>query len=210
MLPASTAIPAPNPAGRRGQEALISTYGIGTKGLPHHLSIPYTSLEPGGQRKKDGVVAARSLDLEQARRLEKGLVAVRWFAVAFALFQVSQDNAIRPVPPPATQPRGFVLVVVLALGNLVIWQLTRQARDLGRMRHVGYAAFALDMAVCVGMVWNYSYCAHGTSWVIAYILPLEGAIRYQLLGALAPTLVSAISEGLRARYLTAKVSHYSH
>ena len=75
------------------------------------------------------MVAARSLDLEQARRLEKGLVAVRWFAVAFALFQVSQDNAIHPIPPPATQPRGFVLVVVLALGNLVIWLLMRQARE---------------------------------------------------------------------------------
>src|SRR5438309_4169047 len=59
--------------------------------------IPCRSLwhaPSGAIREKDHVVAARSLDLEQARRLEKGLVAVRWFGVAFALFQVSQDNAV--------------------------------------------------------------------------------------------------------------------
>ena len=155
------------------------------------------------------MVAARSLDLEQARRLEKGLVAVRWFGVAFALFQISQDNSMRPRPPAVTQPRGFVVVAVLALGNLAVWLLTRRARELRGMRLIGYAAFALDIAVCLGMVWNYSYWANANSWVIAYILPLEGAIRYQLRGALAATFVSGISEGFREWYLSSAFAHHS-
>src|SRR5436309_3239753 len=154
------------------------------------------------------MVAARNLDLDQVRRLERGLAAVRWFGVAFAFFQVWQSVNAHPTPPEASLPRGYAIAAALALGNFVISLLLRRCRTIEQARRIGLAAFALDIAVIVGMIWNYSYWAYGTSWVIAYILPLEGAIRYQLRGALTATGISAVSEVLREVYLNHTLHHY--
>ena len=154
------------------------------------------------------MVAARNLDLEHARRLERGLAAVRWFGVAFALFQVWQSDTGHPRPPVAALPRGFAIAATLAIGNLVITLLARRSRTVQQLRRVGMGAFTLDIAVVTALIWNYSYWAYDNSWIAMYILPLEGAIRYQLTGALAATAVCAVSESLREVYLDSTLPHY--
>jgi signal transduction histidine kinase len=147
-------------------------------------------------------------DLDQARRLERGLIAVRWFAVVFGAFQVYQADSLDPKPPEGAAPIGFGLVAVLALGNIVLTLLTRRARRAEDFRAIGLLAFIMDIAVAIGLIWDFSYDPENAVFVIGYILPLAGAIRYQLAGALAAIGVVAVSETFREWYLAASFEDY--
>jgi signal transduction histidine kinase len=93
-------------------------------------------------------------------------------------------------------PLGFALVAVLAVANVAVSILTERAQTASGVRRIGAAAFAIDIAVITGLVWTYT-TAVNSLWVIAYVLPLEGALRFGLVGALLPLAVAAVSEPLR-------------
>jgi signal transduction histidine kinase len=147
-------------------------------------------------------------DFEQARRLERGLIAVRWFGVIFAAVQVSQARTLEPTPPEYTTPFGFVLTALLTLGNIVVAARTRRAARAEQLTVIGMVAFALDIAVALGLVWLYSHDENSVVWVASYILPLEGAIRYRLNGALFTIGLLALSETLRELYLDRTLEDY--
>jgi signal transduction histidine kinase len=152
------------------------------------------------------MVAARNRDLEQAKRLERAMAVVRWFGVAFGLFQVWQPSG--PKPPHAVTAHAYAIIAVLFLGNVAITVLTGRARRLESLRAIGYAAFALDLGVCLGLIWNYSFTWTDNTWVIGFILPLEGALRFQLRGAMFAAVLFGVSESLRELYLGATLPHY--
>ncbi|MBI4259330.1 MAG: GAF domain-containing protein [Actinobacteria bacterium] len=152
----------------------------------------------------------RIRDLEQARRLEHGLVAVRWFAVVFAAFQAYQAFNLDTEPLRLTQPLGFGLVAALALGNAAIAVRSRRATEPEQLRTIGVLAFTLDIAVTTGLIWNYSYIPNSSVWVAAYILALEGAVRYQLVGAVAATAVLVLSESARELYVARVIPSYEY
>src|SRR5438045_724216 len=101
------------------------------------------------------MVAARNLDLDQARRLERGMAYVRWFGVAFGLFQVAQPSG--PIPPEAVSQRGYLVILALFLGNLAVTVLAGRATRVEQIRRIGLGAFALDIVVCTGLIWDYSF-----------------------------------------------------
>jgi hypothetical protein len=133
-------------------------------------------------------------------RLELNLVRIRWFGVAFGLFQVWQGSTQPPVPPGYVVAVAYAMVVALALGNVVVGRTARRAASATHLRRVGLAAFALDALVIFGTAWIYSYDRHSTVWVLLYILALEGALRYQLRGAVATIILSLVSEFGRELY----------
>ncbi|MEX2276027.1 MAG: ATP-binding protein [Actinomycetota bacterium] len=136
----------------------------------------------------------RGRDLAQARRLETGLIGLRWFVVMLGgllTFLTVQD---RTDAPGYAVPLGFVLVAVLAIGNVAITLLVERTRRPEQLSVIGLAAFVLDIAVITGLVWIGTDSPEDATWVIAYLLPLEGAIRYGLAGALLPVAVTIVSE----------------
>ena len=146
--------------------------------------------------------------MDQARRLERGLATVRWFGVAFGLFQVWQSTSVAPEPPGIVTARGYVLSAALFAGNVAVVAMTRRADNAHRLRTIGIGAFCLDIAVVLGFIWNYSFTWQDNTWVIGYILPLEGALRYRLGGALFAAGIYSISESLREVYLGATQPHF--
>ena len=145
-------------------------------------------------------------DLEQAKRLERGLMAVRWFAVVLGFYLVSQTNVGAP-PPLASRTvltLGYITIAALAIGNVAVWLATNRARTLRGMRLAGAAAFALDAAVIFALAWTFSYDPKGATWVVIFILPLEGALRYQLSGALASVGLTLLNEIGREAYLASR------
>jgi signal transduction histidine kinase len=124
-----------------------------------------------------------------ARRLELWMTYVRWFGVVFGAVAVG----IQPVyPGPATEQTAWVFLVFLGLGNLAIWgALARiqQERDLARL---GAATFAFDALVIMGLVWIFAFEQPYVTWAVLFILPLEGALRYQLYGALGAAAAIAV------------------
>lgn len=143
--------------------------------------------------------------VEGARRLERALVRVRWFGVALGAYLASQSGRLGPpFPSRTTLLLGLGVVALLALGNLAVWAGTRKVRSLSGLRRLGLSAFALDAAVIFAATWIYSYNPHDTTWVVTYVLPLEGAIRYQLRGASATVALTLLNETAREAYLAAR------
>jgi signal transduction histidine kinase len=143
------------------------------------------------------VLAAPPQDLEQARRLEVGFVALRWFVVAFGVAGTILAVRNETAAPGYVAPLGFVLVSMLAVGNVVVSVLTDGAETHGRIRLIGLGAFLLDIGVLTALVWTFMNSPGDSAWVVVYILPLEGAVRYQVKGALLPVVVTLISQCLR-------------
>lgn len=137
-----------------------------------------------------------SEELYPAKRLEVGLIGLRWLAVGFG---VLESLAVARSPggtPGYAVPLGFALVATLGVANVVISILTERAERMDALRRIGVVAFAIDIALVTGLVWTYT-TPRNSLWVIAYVLPLEGALRYGLVGALLPLAVALVSEPLR-------------
>jgi signal transduction histidine kinase len=102
---------------------------------------------------------------------------------------------------------GYTIMGVLALGNLAISLACRRIQTYEGFRRLGLAAFVFDALVIFATAWLYSYDPRGSVWVVIYILPLEGALRYQLAGALAVVAFTWINEIAREAYLAARFDH---
>jgi signal transduction histidine kinase len=155
-----------------------------------------------------GILSAGARDLEQSRRLERGLIRVRWFGVALGVYLTSQTNS--GSPPFASQlvlRLSYATIGVLALGNILVWVASNRARSVAAINRVGLAAFALDAAVLCALAWVFSYDPRGNTWVVMYILPLIGALRYRLQGALVSVAITLANEIGREVFLAARFSH---
>ncbi len=135
-------------------------------------------------------------DLLRAKRLEVGLIGLRWLAVGFGVLQsVAAARSTSPAPGYSV-PVGFALVALLGIANVVVSVLTERAGGLETLRRIGAVVFGVDIAVVTGLVWTYTTPGNSL-WVIAYVLPLEGALRFGLVGAALPLLVALVAEPLR-------------
>jgi signal transduction histidine kinase len=140
-------------------------------------------------------------DLAQARRLERGVAALRWIVVAFGVAQTAFALRDQAVNPDYVLPLEFVLVAVLAIGNVLLSTAVERATRVRQLRWVGICGLALDVLVITGLIWTSGASPADPVWVIAYVLPLEGAIRYGVWGALLPVAVNVVSELAREQYL---------
>ncbi len=146
-------------------------------------------------------------DLEQTRHLELALVRLRWLLVAYGTVQTVVE-AIDPNAQRFAAPLGAVLTVGLAIGNLSFTRICRRATSTSELRWVGAIAFALDIVVIVVWVWVAAHKPSDPAWVIAYLLPIEGAMRYGLVGALVPLPILLVSEIARELYLAEQFPTY--
>ncbi|MGH2725221.1 MAG: sensor histidine kinase [Actinomycetota bacterium] len=111
------------------------------------------------------------------------MVIGRWAGVVFAVAQVL---AYRELPyPPAVREAALGLAGFLAVANSAIWILYPRVRTVTRARILAVAAFAVDIAVSSGFVWLYAFDPGSALWALLFIMPLEGAIRFGLTGAIA-------------------------
>jgi signal transduction histidine kinase len=135
--------------------------------------------------------------LDRAVRAERTMVRVRWVGVAFAAVQV----ATYYLPyPPGVLPVAAWIVAVLAMGNLGVALALRRARDLSYVRTVEIASLVLDAAVVMGLVFVFTFDPDTAMWAVIYILPLEGAIKFGLRGALLTMGAATIAYTVRELY----------
>ena len=156
-------------------------------------------METGGNR-----------ELERARRLERGLIIVRWFAVLLGFYLVFESNS--GPPPYASQTvllLGYIIISVLAIENFLVWIGVNRLKSLPSLQRLGWVAFLMDTGIIFALAWTYSYDPKGSVWVVIYILPLEGALRYQLEGALVTVAITLLNEIAREGYLSVRFAEYS-
>ena len=145
--------------------------------------------------------------LQAPRRRELALVGLRWLLVAYA--GVQAWSAWRDAAQPDfVRPLALTLVIGLAVGNLAVASGALRARHLDQLRAIGVAAFLLDTSVVLGLLWTTTAAPSDPVWAIGYLLPLEGAARYGLSGALVGATMFGVSEGLREQYLPERFPPY--
>ena len=125
----------------------------------------------------------------EARRLELWMTYVRWFGVVFGAVAVGMQPTY---PTPGIEQSAWVFLIFLGLGNLAIWGTLariKHERDLARL---GAATFAFDTLVVMALVWIFAFEDPYVTWAVLLVLPLEGALRYQLYGALGAAAAIAV------------------
>jgi signal transduction histidine kinase len=146
-----------------------------------------------------------TIDFARARRLEHVLIRVRWFGVLLGVYLVAETNS---GPPPHASDTVLVLayaiLAALAAGNVVIALWRARVRTLPAIRRLGLVAFCFDAAITFSLAWAFSYDPRDATWVVLLILPLEGALRYQLQGALVAVAMTLANEITREAFLAAR------
>ena len=134
---------------------------------------------------------------DRAVRAERTMVRIRWAGVVFATAQV----ATYYLPyPTGVLPVAAGIVVMLALGNIGAAVALDRARNLSAIRVIQVASLVLDGVVVMGLVFVYTFDPDTAMWAVIYILPLEGAIKFALRGALATMAAATLAYGLRELY----------
>jgi signal transduction histidine kinase len=139
--------------------------------------------------------------------MELALVRVRWLLVAYGIVQTLVER-VELNPPPHAFAIGVFLTIGLLLSNAFFARFVRQARRPSDVRWVGVVAFLLDTVVILEWVWVAAHKPSDPAWVMAYLLPIEGALRYGVFGAFAPIPVLLVSEIARESYLVQEFPGY--
>jgi signal transduction histidine kinase len=110
------------------------------------------------------------------------MLIVRTIGIPWALLQVLsyQDREY----PPGVKERVLALVALLLVGNVVVWLAYRRTATLRGARILAASSLGLDVFVISGIVWLYAFDPGSALWAVLFISPLEGALRFQLGGAL--------------------------
>ena len=135
--------------------------------------------------------------LHRAWRTERIMIRVRWIGVGFGLLQVFTYY----IPhPPGALAAALSCVALLAAGNVAVMVALRRVRTLRSARALALAALGLDIAVVMALVFVYTFDPETAMYAVVYILPLEGAVRFQLRGALATMAVATVVYTVREMY----------
>jgi signal transduction histidine kinase len=140
--------------------------------------------------------------MTHVRRLEQWLIYVRWFGVLFGIVAV----AIEPnYPDVMTQVSAWTMIGVLAAGNLAIWGALGRIQPDGDYKTLNVASFLFDAVVIMSLVWIYAFEQPYVTWALLILIPMEGALRFRLKGALIGAAIVAvffIPQSLRRADLT--------
>lgn len=122
------------------------------------------------------------------------MIAVRWLAAPWVLVQILGYE----IPyPDGYRLLAFGFLAALVLGNAALFVAHRGRAGRERPRLIGLLGLGLDVAILSAFVWLYAFDYQTQIWAVLFIAPLEGAVLFQLTGALSVWAVIAISYALR-------------
>jgi signal transduction histidine kinase len=129
------------------------------------------------------------IELGELQRLERWMTRLRWFGFAFGIVAISLESRY---PSRATERAALFVVSVLAFGSLFISAAMKRAKTRPEQVRLGAAAFAFDTLVVVCFVWLFAFEHPYVTWALLILLPMEGALRYRLRGALGAAAFVAL------------------
>lgn len=113
---------------------------------------------------------------------ERTMMIARAIGAPWAFLQIFTYNAL-PYPE-GLKAWALALAALLVVGNVVVFFASRSIRSLSAARVLAALSLSLDVLVISGIVWIYAFDPDSALWAVLFILPLEGAMRFQLRGAL--------------------------
>lgn len=137
----------------------------------------------------------------ELRRLEQALTYVRGFGVVLGVAAVATTSDF---PSPAVHRSAWMAVVALAIGTLAIWGVLGRATTRSQLVLLSHVGFVFDALIVLTLVWIFAYEIPYVTWGLVVLLPMEGALRHRLPGALvaaAAVAVFMIPQSLRVATL---------
>ncbi|MGH8933310.1 MAG: sensor histidine kinase, partial [Egibacteraceae bacterium] len=113
-------------------------------------------------------------------RAERTLIRARWAGAVFAAVQIL--TYYLPYPGGVIGLAAS-LVLLLAVGNTAIRLTLGRVSTPTHAKALAVAGLALDVVVVMGLVLVYTFDVDTAMWAAVYVLPLEGAIKFQLAGS---------------------------
>jgi signal transduction histidine kinase len=126
--------------------------------------------------------------LNETQRLEQGLTFIRLFGVVFAVVAVAATSGW---PNAVTERIAWITVVFLALGSMTVWGASASLESQLDHRRLGFIAFIFDVLVICSMIWIFAWNTPYVAWALLILVPLEGAMRWRLPGALLGGVLGA-------------------
>ena len=135
---------------------------------------------------------------------ERLIIGMRWLLALYAIFQVAVDDAYfdRGVLAGA-----YTLVAVLLVGNLAFSVALRRVRSDRDLRRLGLVATAFDVGLVIGIIALYASDPYSSLWALLFLIPLEGAARFQMRGALWSWAAATVLYVLQAVWAEATYGH---
>ncbi|HWH33556.1 MAG TPA: HAMP domain-containing sensor histidine kinase [Egibacteraceae bacterium] len=121
------------------------------------------------------------------RRRERVVAAARWFAVGFLALHVvlaEPPGASGGVDGP-TRAAAWLVVGLYALVCVAAEVGIRVTNRREGFDRLGMALLLADVTLASAFVWLYRSDPSSTTWAVLTLLPLEGAVRFGMAGALA-------------------------
>lgn len=133
--------------------------------------------------------------LDALQRRERAIAAVR---AAAGVFAVAQTLLYEPPTPELAAAAAAARPVAIAWGVAFIAisgvaELTvRTVRNATTLHHAGLGLLALDIVAALGLVATFAFDPVSATWTLLTVIPLIGAARFQLVGALATWAAVAV------------------
>jgi signal transduction histidine kinase len=137
---------------------------------------------------------AQEAEIDRLYRAERTMLLARWVAVVFSFLQII--TFYRPYPDHVL-PLALAVVAVMAAGNTAFSYLLRAEPGAERLRSISFATLAFDVSIVTALIWVFTFDPETAIWAVMYILPLGGAIRFQMRGAMFAT--AGVSAGYALR-----------
>lgn len=115
------------------------------------------------------------------------IATVRWVAIVFALAQVAlYEPPVERMAQTAAELRPWAFGMVAALLAVAVFVefSLRTVHDIRRLQVLGAGVLVADVLVTAGFVYLFSFDQMSAPWTMMVVLPLEGALRFELRGAL--------------------------
>ena len=125
--------------------------------------------------------------LASLQHQERMIATVRWVAVVFALAQVAlyqPPSESLAATAASLRPLAYGLVVVLAALAVFVEVALRTIHDTRPLQRLGIGVLVADVLITVGFIYLFSFDQVSAPWTMMVVLPLEGALRFEMRGAL--------------------------
>lgn len=132
--------------------------------------------------------------LETLKARERAIAAVRVAAGVFAIAQTVLYDAPRPElaeAAEAARPLALACGATFLVFSAVAEVMVRMVRASTELQRAGLLVLIVDIVVALGLVAAFAFDPASAMWTLLTMLPLIGAARRQLVGALGTWAVAA-------------------
>lgn len=135
--------------------------------------------------------------MRELRLIQRRLLALRVVVVPFMVVQIVTYY----IPyPPGTQWPAWMATVILAVATPVVWLGACRAQTEEQATFWAMVGLTIDGFVAMLLVFTYTFDPDTAVWAMLFLIPIEGAIVFQLHGALWALLGISVGYIVREIY----------